>query len=52
MNWPQGCRFATRCDYAFDRCRQEDPPLFDTEGSQQAACWLCQHGPRPTAVLQ
>jgi oligopeptide/dipeptide ABC transporter ATP-binding protein len=50
MNWPVGCRFATRCDYASDRCRQEDPPLFDAQGSQRAACWLCEHGPRPTPV--
>jgi oligopeptide/dipeptide ABC transporter ATP-binding protein len=46
MSWPAGCRFASRCDYAFDRCRQEDPPLFDALGAQQAACWLCERGPR------
>jgi oligopeptide/dipeptide ABC transporter ATP-binding protein len=49
LSWPEGCRFATRCDYAFDRCRREDPPLFATEGAQHAACWLCQNGPRATA---
>jgi oligopeptide/dipeptide ABC transporter ATP-binding protein len=52
MNWPVGCRFATRCDYASDQCRHEDPPLFGAPGSQQAACWLCQHGPRQTPVHQ
>ena len=46
LDWPPGCRFATRCDHAFDRCRTEDPPLFDTGGVQQAACWLCERGPR------
>ncbi len=46
MSWPAGCRFASRCDYAFDRCRQQDPPLFAAGGPQQAACWLCEHGPR------
>jgi oligopeptide/dipeptide ABC transporter ATP-binding protein len=45
MNWPAGCRFASRCDYAFDRCRQEAPPLFRA-GPQESACWLCEHGPR------
>ena len=49
LSWPVGCRFATRCDYAFDRCRREDPPLFPTD-SQQAACWLCEKGPRAAAV--
>jgi peptide/nickel transport system ATP-binding protein len=24
---PAGCRFHTRCQYAFDRCRTEEPPL-------------------------
>jgi oligopeptide/dipeptide ABC transporter ATP-binding protein len=43
--WPQGCRFAARCDHAFDRCQQENPPLFEL-GGQQSACWLCEHGPR------
>ncbi len=45
VNWPDGCRFATRCDYAFDRCR-EDPPLFQTDAVQHSACWLCERGPR------
>jgi len=45
LSWPVGCRFATRCDYAFDRCRHEDPPLFPT-GGQESACWLCEQGPR------
>ena len=45
LSWPVGCRFATRCDYAFDRCSHEDPPLFPT-GGQESACWLCEQGPR------
>jgi oligopeptide/dipeptide ABC transporter ATP-binding protein len=46
MSWPAGCRFASRCDYAMDRCREEAPPLFATTGTQQAACWKCEHGAR------
>jgi oligopeptide/dipeptide ABC transporter ATP-binding protein len=49
LNWPKGCRFAPRCDYAFDRCLDEVPPLFRA-GSQESACWLCEHGPRPTSA--
>jgi oligopeptide/dipeptide ABC transporter ATP-binding protein len=45
LTWPMGCRFAARCDYAFDRCQREDPPLMDA-GSQKAACWLVETGAR------
>ncbi|MGI8564547.1 MAG: ABC transporter ATP-binding protein [Candidatus Dormibacter sp.] len=46
LNWPRGCRFASRCDYTFDRCLEEDPPLL-AAGEQQSACWLCESGQRP-----
>jgi oligopeptide/dipeptide ABC transporter ATP-binding protein len=45
LHWPQGCRFAPRCDHAFERCQAEDPPLL-TAGSQESACWLCEGGRR------
>ena len=48
LDWPQGCRFAPRCDLAFDRCLVESPPLISV-GGQDAACWLCESGPRDTA---
>ncbi|MEA2537982.1 MAG: hypothetical protein QOF11_2216 [Chloroflexota bacterium] len=41
---PTGCRFHPRCPLAFDRCRIEEPPLFDVGGGQQAACWLAEGG--------
>jgi oligopeptide/dipeptide ABC transporter ATP-binding protein len=44
--WPTGCRFRPRCDYAFDKCTVE-PPAFAVE-EQRSKCWLCEHGPRPT----
>jgi microcin C transport system ATP-binding protein len=47
MSWPKGCRFASRCDHAFDRCWAESPPLF-AAGIQESACWLCESGPRAT----
>lgn len=50
---PPGCRFHPRCPAAFDRCRAEEPPLFDVGGGQQAACWLAEGGPgaaAPTAA--
>ena len=45
LDWPPGCRFAPRCDYAFERCAEELPPLFEV-GAQESACWLCETGPR------
>ncbi len=37
---PKGCRFSPRCDKAFDRCFQEEPPLVEIEPGHLAACWL------------
>jgi peptide/nickel transport system ATP-binding protein len=37
---PSGCRFHTRCPYAFDRCKVEEPPLRDVEAGHLAACHL------------
>ena len=40
---PAGCRFHTRCPYAFDRCRTETPKLRPTaDNGQMAACHLDQ----------
>jgi oligopeptide/dipeptide ABC transporter ATP-binding protein len=50
LDWPQGCRFAPRCDYAFDRCLTELPPLHPV-GEQEAACWLCENGARDVQPL-
>ncbi len=41
LKMPRGCRFRLRCDYAFERCR-EQPPSFPV-GSQVSACWLREH---------
>ncbi|MGI8830107.1 MAG: ABC transporter ATP-binding protein [Candidatus Limnocylindria bacterium] len=43
--WPPACRFADRCEYAFDRCHREEPGLFQV-GTQRSACWLCEGGTR------
>jgi peptide/nickel transport system ATP-binding protein len=37
---PSGCRFHPRCPYAFDRCRDETPPLVSLAEERSAACWL------------
>jgi len=48
LDWPPGCRFEPRCDYAFAKCAEEHPPLF-TVDKQESACWLCEHGRRVPA---
>ncbi|MBO0741984.1 MAG: ATP-binding cassette domain-containing protein [Hyphomicrobiaceae bacterium] len=40
INPPSGCRFHTRCPYAFERCRAEEPALRPTPGGHLAACHL------------
>lgn len=37
---PSGCRFHTRCPFAFDRCRVEIPRLSDRQSGSAAACHL------------
>ena len=40
INPPSGCRFHTRCPYAFDRCRSEEPVLRAFAPNHTAACHL------------
>jgi oligopeptide/dipeptide ABC transporter ATP-binding protein len=40
VNPPPGCRFHTRCPYAFDRCRVEVPPMKEVAPGHFAACHL------------
>jgi oligopeptide/dipeptide ABC transporter ATP-binding protein len=47
LDWPEGCRFRPRCDYAFEKC-VELPPLLPV-GPQESACWLCEQGRRSAA---
>ncbi|WP_052476057.1 ABC transporter ATP-binding protein [Cohnella kolymensis] len=47
---PTGCRFHPRCPYAMDICRQNEPPLRESNTGHKAACWLDDTGeddPRP-----
>jgi peptide/nickel transport system ATP-binding protein len=45
MNPPAGCRFHTRCPFAFDRCRTEEPLLRAVgEAGHVSACHL-EHAP-------
>lgn len=37
----EGCRFCPRCPKATERCRQQEPPVFE-HGARQVRCWLCE----------
>lgn len=39
INPPRGCRFAPRCPYAMDVCK-EDPPEVTTGDGRRVLCWL------------
>ena len=44
INPPSGCRFHTRCPFAFDRCRVEEPVLRPVGAGHLSACHL-EHAP-------
>ncbi len=37
---PHGCPFAPRCEYVFDRCRDENPLLLPLSPTHKLACWV------------
>ena len=41
---PSGCRFHTRCPYALDRCRVEEPLMKEVRPGHLAACHLREAG--------
>jgi peptide/nickel transport system ATP-binding protein len=40
MDPPRGCTFHPRCQYAFERCRAQRPPLVGVTSDHYVACWL------------
>jgi peptide/nickel transport system ATP-binding protein len=49
INPPSGCRFHTRCPFAFDRCRVEEPLLRSVGDGHNSACHLTHE---PGAVIE
>ena len=46
---PAGCRFAARCRYATQECRDNDPVLTEQEPGHQYACFHPRPDPTPAA---
>lgn len=42
---PKGCKFAPRCPYAMDICREEEPPMAKEDNGREHRCWLLQGYP-------
>lgn len=38
VNPPPGCRFHTRCPYAWDLCKKKEPPLIEISKGRLVAC--------------
>jgi oligopeptide/dipeptide ABC transporter ATP-binding protein len=50
INPPSGCRFHTRCPYAFERCSKEEPAMREVLPGQHVACHLRDAGPAAVAA--
>ncbi len=37
---PHGCPFAPRCEFAIEKCRDENPALIQIEKNHSSACWV------------
>ncbi len=44
--WPKGCRFHDRCPYAWERCENEHPPLYQIGDGHVSRCHLAQEPER------
>ncbi len=48
LNPPSGCRFHTRCSFATERCRSDDPPLRAMASGHFTACHYAESLPAMT----
>jgi peptide/nickel transport system ATP-binding protein len=48
---PSGCRFAPRCAYVTDKCRENEPPLEGKVPDHKFSCWHPVDGPLALALV-
>lgn len=46
LDLPKGCKFAPRCKYATDKCRENHPQLTEIEPGHQVRCFYPERGVR------
>lgn len=46
LDLPKGCKFAPRCKFATDKCRNEHPQLVEVEDGQKVRCFYPEKGVR------
>jgi oligopeptide/dipeptide ABC transporter ATP-binding protein len=44
--WPKGCRFRDRCQYSWERCEAEHPPLYNIGERHVSRCHLAEEPER------
>ena len=42
LHLPAGCNFSTRCGECMERCKKEQPPLYEVSPGHKVRCFLCQ----------
>ena len=42
LHLPAGCNFSTRCGECMERCKEEQPPLYEVSPGHKVRCFLCQ----------
>jgi oligopeptide transport system ATP-binding protein len=40
IDLPDLCPFVPRCDFAREKCEQQNPPLMDVNAAHRSACWF------------
>lgn len=52
IDLPDMCPFLPRCDFAREKCEQQNPPLLDVNATHKSACWfweeVSKEGPKVT----
>ena len=39
LDFPEGCKYNTRCPFATDKCRVDEPEIEEVEEGHHVACW-------------
>ena len=47
-HWPTGCRFHTRCPFAWELTEEQHPELFEVSPTHASRCWLERYPERQT----